>query len=620
MPHFRKRILHILSILFPLYVVVIVTLRPISLYPERASVFIFALVLTFLSYPLYSERPLLAKIYSFIDLVLIAGVIVSGMHLVVSWRYIVDHMGAPRTIDIAMGVVAILITLEAVRRTILLILPVILLVLAYAVWGSHLGGIMAAAPVDYERLISGIYLTFQGLFGIVLDVFIKYIIPLMVMGALLKAIGAMDVPGDLVNLAVGRTAGGPAKLAIVTSGLFGMMSGSAVANIGFTGTFTIPIMKKYGYQSDFSAAVEACASNGGQIMPPVMGASAFIMADFIGVSYARIMLAGFIPAFLFYITVFLRVHFRAKQRGLQRPSEDVIGKIKGIREIGPRLIPLVIIFTTLMVGLFMWSPTRAAVVTTFVIFPLSFFRRETRLTLGKILDALKDAAEAVVPVAATMVAMGMIVGVSGLSGLGIKFSELMLIASGQSLTLLLLVTMVACIIFGMGLASSAVYIFVAVMLAPALIKLGLPVLVAHFFIFYFAQLSCIIPPVCLCAYAAGSIARAEPMKTAFWAVSLGIMGFIVPFLFVFEPSLLLEGSFTSTMISFSLAFAGLFGLVFSLGGYLNRQLGPLQRTLFLVAAGIIFYRSGITLDLLGIFLLGALILINIIRKPAMTRV
>ena len=604
----------ILGILFPLFVLVIVTTRPISLYPERASVFILAIVLTFLIYPLKSRGAVRGKIYLFIDLFFIIAAIVSGMHLVTDWRYIVEHMGAPRTIDLVMGAIAVLVTLEATRRTILLILPVILLVLAYAMFGSYLGGIMAAAPIDYERLLTVIYLTNQGLFGIVLDVFIKYIVPLILMGALIKAMGAMDVLGDFVNILVGRTSGGPAKLATVTSGMFGMMSGSAVANVGFTGTFTIPIMKKYGYKDYFAAAVEACASNGGQLMPPVMGASAFIMADFIGVPYSRIMLAGFIPALLFYAAIFLRVHFKAKEQGLQRPTEDVIGRIKGIKEIIPRLIPLVIAFTTLMVGLFMWSPTRAAVVTTAVVIPLSFLRRETWLTPKKILGALKDATDSVIPVSATIIAMGMIVGITGLSGLGLKFSELMLLASGESLMLLLLVTMVACVIFGMGLASSAVYIFVAIMLAPALVKLGLPILAAHFFVFYFAQLSCIIPPVCLCAYAGASIARADPMKTAFTAVSLGIMGFIVPFVFVFNTSLLLEGSLVSTLIGFSLVIVGLFGLVFALGGYFNRQLSLLERVLFLIGAGLVFVQLGYALNLLGTVMIGTLTFVSMILK------
>jgi len=540
--------------------------------------------------------------------------IVSGMHLILDWPYIVDNMGMPRPIDIGMGITAILVTLEAVRRTIWQIVPVCLLVLAYAVFGQHLSGIMMSAPFDIDRVITQIYLTNQGLFGIVLGVVIKYIIPFLIMGAMLKAMGAMDVLTDFVNILVGRTTGGPAKLAVVTSGMFGMMSGSSVANVAFTGTFTIPLMKRYGYKPEFAGAVEACASNGGQLMPPIMGTSAFIMADFIGVPYLNIMLAGFIPAVLFYIAIFLRVHYKAKQEGLTRPTEDIVGRIAGFRKIAPRLIPLVVIFVILMYGLFTWTPTMAAVVTIGAMIPISFFRRESRLTPAKIVAGLKDATNSIMPIGATCIAMGLIVGITGLTGLGLKVSELMIIAAGQSLVLVLLVTFVACVIFGMGLASAAVYIFVAIMLAPALMNLGLPMLVAHFFVFYFAQLSCITPPVCLCSYAASSIAKSNAMKTAFLAVSIGIMGFVVPFLFVFHTELLLEGSLVSSVISFLFMVIGLVALVFGLGGYLNRRLSLLERAVFLVLAAVLFVQWNYVISIFGLALIGVMIFISILIK------
>jgi len=610
----RGNVIPILSITFPLFVLVIVTIRPLSLYPERASVFIFVLVLTFLLFPLNRKRVVPRKIYSIIDLTIIIATIVSGMHLVLDWEYVVAHMGSPRSIDIAMGITAILVTLEATRRTIFPIVLVCLAVLLYAGFGVHLGGIMAAAPYDIDRLMTQLYLTNQGLYGVVLDVVIKYVIPLLIMGALLKAMKAMDILGDFVNILVGRTVGGPAKLSVVTSGMFGMISGSSVANVGFTGTFSIPLMKRYGYQSEFAAGVEACASNGGQLMPPIMGTAAFIMADFIGVPYVRIMLAGFLPALLFYLAIFLRVHFKAKQEGLKRPSEDIVGRIAGLREIAPRLVPLLIIFAVLISGLFMWTPTRAAVVTIAAIIPISFLRRETWLTPRKILDGLIDSTNSIIPIGATCIAMGLIVGVTGLSGLGLKFSELMLIASSESLLLVLLLTAVACIIFGMGLASVAVYIFVSLMLAPALVQLGVPILPAHFFIFYFAQLSCITPPVCLCAYAAASLARANPMKTAFIAVSLGIMGFLVPFLFVINTSLLLEGSIVSIVITFSLVAIGVLGVTLGLGGYLNRQLSLWERALFGLSAFAIFAQWNYALSIGGVAMIAVLIFVSMILR------
>ena len=338
------------------------------------------------------------------------------------------------------------------------------------------------------------------------------------------------------------------------------------------------------------------------------------MADYTGIPYVRIIAAAVLPAILYYTAIFLRVHYKAKQEGLAKPTADIVGRISSIKEIIPRLIPLVISFAVLMAGLLMWTPTKAAVVTTAAIIPISFLRRETWLTPRKILDGLVDATRSIIPVGAALIAIGILMAVATGTGIGLKFSELMLIASGESLLLLLLVTAVACIIMGMGVGGSAVYIFAALMLGPALVELGVPMLPAHFFIFYFAQLQSLTPPVCLTVYTAASIARANPMRTALIAFSLGLVGFVGAFLVVLHPELLLIGSTASSLVTFSFMAIGTASLTFALGGYINRQLSLWERVLFGLLSVVIFAQWNYAFSLAGVAIIGILIFIPVILK------
>jgi len=615
----REKISFVLAVFFPLFVLYNALFHPWVVHPERAFFFGTIIALTIFLTPIKTKGIVRSKIYLAIDLILIAAVVASAVHIMLDWEYITLFMGAPRTIDILLGIVALLVTLEATRRRMFPLVPVCILFLLYALYGKYIPGLMGAPDLTFARHLHRMYLTTQGLYGLVLNVGLKYIVPFLIMGSLLKAMGAMNILNDFVNMMVGRTAGGPAKIAVITSSMFGMMSGSAVANVAFTGTFTIPLMKRYGYKPEFAAGVEACSSTGGQIMPPIMGTAAFIMADYTGIPYVRIMLAAILPALLYYLTIFLRVHYKAKQEGLQKPSADIVGRLSTVREIIPRLVPLIIVLTTLMWGLFVWTPTKAAVVTIAAIIPISFLRRETWLTPKRIINGLVDATYSFMPIGAALIAIGILMAVATATGVGLKFSELMLIASGESLVLLLLVTSFAAILFGMGIGGTAVYIFVALMLAPALVDLGIPVLPAHFFIFFWSNLQSITPPVCIASYTAASIANANPTKTAIAGVSLGFVGFLVAFLFVLHPELLLMGSAASSIITFSLMAIGIFGLVFGIGGYLNRQLSLWERALFLVAAGVVFLQLNYITSILGVVAIGVLAFVSIIIKKRSQR-
>jgi len=432
-PTSREKLVALLVIVFPLLILYNAVFRPWLIHPERALFFGFIIALTFLIYPLKSEVAVRGKIYFLIDLLLITGTIVSALFIMFDWEYIVRHAGAPpRPIDMTLGIVATLATLEAVRRTMFPLLPLCIAFLLYAMYGVYLSGPMAAAPLTIERLIMALYLSTTGLFGIVFDVGLKYVVPFLIMGSLLKAMGAMDVLSDLVNKLVGRTAGGPAKIAVCTSAAFGSISGASIANVVFTGTFTIPLMKKYGFKKEFAGGVEAAASCGGQFMPPIMGAGAFIMADYTGIPYKNIILAALVPALLYYAAIFIRVHFKAKQLGLGKPSGELIGRVYSYRELIPRFIPLAIVFAVLMFGLITWTPTRAAAITIAAIIPISFLRRESRLTPRTLLDGLKSSTYSFSALGAAFLAMGILVAVAMVSGLGLKFSELITTASGQN--------------------------------------------------------------------------------------------------------------------------------------------------------------------------------------------
>lgn len=614
----REKIVLLVAIIFPLLILYNATFKPWPVHPERALFLGFVLVFSILATPLKCKGAVRGKICSIIDLILIMASIACAMHIILDWEYIVIYFGVPRPVDIILGIIATLVTLEACRRTLFPLVPLCLAFLLYAVFGHYLAGLMAAPTLSITRIVQQLYLQTSGLYGVVFNVGLKYVIPFLTMGCLLKAMGAMDVLSDFANILVGRTVGGPAKISVITSSMFGLTSGSGVANVVFTGTFTIPLMKRYGYESHFAGAVEACSSTGGQLMPPVMGVAAFIMADYTGIPYLRIVSAGILPALLYYVAIFLRVHYKAKQEGLVKPSADIFGKVSSLREIAPRLIPLGIIFAVLIGGLFMWTPTKAAVVATAAIIPLSFLRRETRLTPMKILSGLRDVSDSFRPIGAATIAMGILVAVAAQTGLGLKFSDLMLIASGESLALLLLVTAVACLIMGMGISGVVVYIFGGIMLAPALVEAGIPILVAHFFIFYWAQLQAITPPVCMTSYAAASIARAKPVRTAITACSVGIMGFVGAFLVVWHPELLLVGSPMLALTTFLLMSIGLFALVFAFGGYINRQLSLWERILFAILALAVF-AGDFTVSLLAAVIIVILVFVSrILKKRSQT--
>lgn len=579
---------------------------------QRAVHLGFIFTLIFLLYPTLKHKKENKFLLTF-DMLLALGSIAISSYIIINYKSLVQRAGMYTQLDHFMAILAIILVLEGTRRALGPELPVIsILFLLYAHFGQQMPGMLAHRGYSWSRIASHMYFTTEGIFGIPLGVSATYIFLFLLLGAFAKRTGLGDLFIDLALSLTGKTTGGPAKAAVVSSGLMGSISGSSVANTVTTGSFTIPLMKKVGYNSKFAAAVEASASTGGQIMPPIMGAAAFIMAEFIGVPYVTIAKAAILPAILYYITVGLMVHFEAKKQGLEGMSDDLIPKfLDVIKNRGHMIAPLIIIFYYLFKG---YTPLRAAFLGIIVSFALSFLKKDTRMNLQDLLDTLREGAISALGVAAACAAVGFIVGVTTLTGLGLKFTSLTVALANGNLFLALFFTMVACTILGTGLPTTATYIVLATMAAPALTQLGVPILAAHLFVLYFGVVADLTPPAALAAYAGAGIAGSNPLKTGLTAVKLAIAGFVVPFVFAYSPSLLLIDTTVSQVILITgSSILGVFSLAAAVLGYLNHKTNFIER-IILVASSLGLLIPGWQSDIIGLILLGVVLFIQFKNK------
>ena len=500
--------------------------------------------------------------------------------------------------DIWFGITLVVLVIEAARRALGLVLPLtVLIFLGYALFFTN------TIP---EVLLEQLYLTTEGIFGIPVAVSATYVVLFILFGAFVERSGAGKLFMDFAISLTGHTAGGPAKVACITSGLFGSVSGSAVANVMTTGAFTIPLMKRLGYRPSFAGAVEAVASTGGQIMPPIMGAAAFVMAEFMGVSYLTVAGYALIPALLYYVAVFAAVHFEARRTGMAGlPRSELPNLWDVLRERGHLFLPLIIIVATLLVG---YSAPFAALCGIASVVPVALMRRSTRseVNLSMIVDSLEAGAIGSLVVALACAAAGIVIGAITLTGAGLEFSAFVISAAGESLVPALLLTMAAGIMLGMGMPTTPAYIMQVALLVPALVRLGVPVASAHMFVFYFAILSAITPPVAIAVFAANGISGARLWESSVDAAKLGATGYIVPFMFVFGPALLMQGAWWEVSLAAATASVGVILLAAGLHGYLMREAGTVQR-LVLVAAAVVLILPGAITDLVGVGL-GAAVL------------
>ena len=572
----------------------------------------FTLALVFLLYPATSKQSKTSGI-PFYDYILAGLGVASSLYLVFFFNDLVMRAGLPTTTDLVMGFILIATLLEATRRISNPILPCLAIAaLLYCYFGRYMPQMLAHRGFSVARIVNHMYLGTEGIFGTPLEVSSTFVFMFILFGAVLEKTGLGRFIIDLSMAIAGWSTGGPAKVAVVSSGLMGTVSGSSVANVCTTGMFTIPLMKSVGYQPYFAGAVEAVASTGGQIMPPVMGAGAFIMAQFLGVPYIQVAIAANVPALLYYFAVMVQVHFEACRLGLkgipwsQLPPIWPLLKSKGFL-----LIPLVAIIYFLLAG---YTPLKAAFNGILVSFVLSWLNKETRLTPDRIFQAFEAGARGAIGVACACATVGMVVGMGTLTGLALRIAGAIVAAAGGSKILTLIFTMCASIVLGTGLPTTANFIVTSTMAAPALFQLGVPPMAAYMFVFYFGIAADLTPPVALAAYAGAGIAGADPMKTGVTAFKLALAGFLVPYIYVYSPMLLFIDVVPLEMIqAICTALIGVFLLAMFTIGYFKAPLAWYMRLLaFGGALGLMI--PGTASDLAGLAVLALIYIVQRIKE------
>ena len=548
-------------------------------YPEmiqRPVHLVFALSLVFLIYP--AQGPVRGKEgqsfwggVAWYDLLLSGLSLVGGAHLVWNYERLVSRMhfvDPLHPLDIVIALLLIGLTLEACRRVVGWSLPTLAsLFLVYQLLGPWMPGLLRHTGISLSDLAEQQALAVQGLFGIPTGVISNYVFYFILFAAFMEVSGGGQLFIDLAFRLTGTRRGGPAKGAIVGSSLMGTISGSAVANVSATGVFTIPLMKQAGYPARFAGAVEAVASTGGQLMPPIMGSAAFIMAEMVGIPYLQVALVAIIPALAYYVAIFLMVDLKAKQEGLLglKPED-----LPDLSKVGSRLVlllPMGVLVYFIFAG---YSLQRAAFMATVAVVAASLFNRATRSSPTDILKALEMGARRAVGVTVPAAAAGVVVGVVSYTGLGLKFSSLIIAASGGYLVPALLLIMLGCIIMGMGMPTSGSYIMGAILMAPALQKMGVPIIPAHLFVLYFCALSMVTPPVALASYVAAGISGAGIMETGWQAFKLSLAGFIIPYAFIFNPAIVLQGDWSEIAVTSGSLLIGVLALAGAIIGHLFR--------------------------------------------------
>ncbi|WP_026245024.1 TRAP transporter permease [Alkalispirochaeta alkalica] len=582
---------------------------------QRAVHLLFVFVLGFLLYP-PTRKSAIDRI-PLLDWVLAAAGVIVTSYILLNYESLVRRGGMPTSVDMVFGLITILLVLEVARRSIGPELPVIALAfIAYALFGGYIPGALGHRGYSAARVINQLYMTTEGIFGTPLGVSASFVFMFILFGSFLDVTGVGKFFIDLAFAAAGHKKGGPAKAAVLASGFMGSISGSSIANTVTTGAFTIPLMKKVGYHANFAGAVEAAASTGGQILPPVMGAAAFIMSEFTNIPYIRIIGSAVIPALLYYLGVMIMVHLQASKRGLEGIPREELPQCKQTFLKGFHLlVPLVAVVLFLM----RYSPLRAAFLSILLALVVCMLRKHTRIGWRDVFLALEDGAIKAIGVAAACACAGIIVGIVTLSGLGLTFANLVVSLAGGRLFPTLLLTMFASIILGMGLPTTAKYIVLATMAAPALVQLGVPLIAAHLFILYFGVIADVTPPVALAAYAGAGISGGESFKTGVQALKLASAGFLIPFIFAMSPELLLINvAPLQAVIAVTTACLGVVAFASAVQGYFLLPTRLWERACFLAAA-LLLIIPNVRMDLVGIGLLGLAVMGQLLLVSAAKR-
>jgi TRAP transporter 4TM/12TM fusion protein len=580
---------------------------------QQLSFFLgFALALAFIHYPLHPGRPDF-KPFIVIDFIL-AGLSFSlGFYILYDYWEFIFRVGIPTKWDIAFSFLALVLVLEATRRAVGWPLLIIVLgFLLYTFFGHLLPHPLSHKGYGLERITTTFYMTKNGIFGVALRVMSNFIFLFIAFGAFFSMSGGTEFFIDLARSIFGKLRGGPAKIAVAVSGMMGTISGSAVANTVTTGTFTIPLMKRIGFEKHVAGAVEATASSGGALMPPVMGAAAFIMAEFLGIPYISICKAALIPAILYYLAIFSIVHFYSLKIGIRGLPKSELPDIKAVfRKKWVFIVPLFVLISVLIVG---YSPRIAVLYAIAATIVMSFFKKETRITPSKFLDALAKSGFDSVMVSCACGAAGIVIGVVLLTGMGTKITTFVIQVSAGSLIIALPFVMLTSILFGMGLPTVVCYVLLAATVAPSLVEMGVLPLAAHLYIFYFGMLCMVTPPVAFAAYAGAAIAEADPMKTGFSAWTFALAGFLLPYMFVYNKALLLMGSVPNIILAVLTSLIGIVCLGAGIIGYLLRETRFYER-IFLLMAAFLLIKPGLITDLTGLVCVGLTIFLQLRKSP-----
>lgn len=566
---------------------------------------------TFIAIFIVLAKPLKGRLH-IIDYLIIAAVIFLTVYLIYLQQTLITRAGVFYDYETWIAMAAIVIAIEAGRRVLGKILPIIVVVfLAYALFGSHLPGFFNTMNMSLKRVATSLFTSSEGLYGQTLFVSAQFIFLFVLFGSLLALTGAGEFFVDIAYSIAGKARGGPAQAAILASLLMGTINGSGAANVVTVGTFTIPLMKKVGLKPHIAAAIEACSSSGGQIMPPVMGAVAFLMSEITGISYGDIALAALVPALLYYITLSAQVYVNTRKSNIEAVKDGSIPKFWPVLRRGWLFLAPVVVLIYMLAG--GYSPQISAFYAIVITLVVGFIKNRSKMTLKGLAGVCVSALKGIAPIAAACILAGGIMSVINLTGLGLKISGIIVQVSGGSLVIALLMSMIVSLILGMGLPTAASYLVLAALVAPALVKMGASMMGAHLFILYFGALSTITPPVALSTFAAAGIAGADIWQTGKEAVKLAASGFIIPFIFAFSPQLFLTGDPVSVVISIITAILGCITLAISLGGWFKIKLNIIYRIL-LFATAILMIMTNYLLTIVGV-ICTAVIFAIIILKP-----
>jgi len=575
---------------------------------QRSIHLCFTLVLIFMKCIVKREGS-----FGFRDLIDSAFIIigaVSTLYVYFLWEPMFMRAPFPEVIDIVIGTLVVIAVLEGTRRELGKAIPILgIIFILYALYGKMIPiREIAHRGYSFTRVIANLAQASEGIYGQVLGVSATYIFLFVLFGAFLEHSGASQFFVDLSLAFFGKTRGGPAKVGTVASGLFGMVSGSAVANVMAVGPFTIPMMTRLGYKPKFSGGVISVAGTGGQFMPPIMGAAAFIIAETLSIPYWSVVKAAFIPAVLYYVALWFIIDLRAQRANIQPLPDDQIPDWKKVLAGGAYLaIPVILLVYFL--AIVRWSPIKSGFWSIISLIVISSFKKETRLTPSKFLKVLSDGAMGAINVAIVCAAAGVIIGVLSLTGLSLKFSQLLVNLSMGIMPILLTLTMIAGLILGMGMTTTSVYIVLSVLVAPALTRMGVMPIAAHLFVFYFGILSAITPPVATASYAAASITKTSPTELGFEGWRIGLAGYIIPFMFIYSPTLLMEGSSLQIIQAVLTSLIGIYALAGAIEGFFFGELNIFFRALLGLSAMFLMY-SGLYTDIAGLVIFGVIVLIQ----------